>query len=41
MNFGSLLEHHKIPEWYTEYLSYKELSEEIAEFKISIKHQKQ
>ena len=33
MKFGHLFEFHKIPEWYTEYVDYKELRALIDEFK--------
>lgn len=33
MKFGQLFEFHKIPEWYTEYISYVDLREKIDEFK--------
>ena len=33
MKFGQLFEFHKIPEWYTEYISYIDLREKIDEFK--------
>ena len=33
MKFGHLFEFHKIPEWYTEYLAYKELKSRIDTFK--------
>jgi len=33
MKFGQLFEFWKIPEWYTEYMSYIDLREKIDEFK--------
>ena len=33
MKFGHLFEFHKIPDWYTEYVHYKELKLRIDEFK--------
>lgn len=33
MKFGHLFEFHKIPDWYTEYLHYRELKLQITEFK--------
>ena len=33
MKFGHLFEFHKIPEWYTEYIRYKELRDQIDLFK--------
>ena len=33
MKFGQLFEFHKIPEWYTEYIDYKQLKEHISDFK--------
>ena len=37
MRFGSLLEFHKVPEWYTEYLDYIELRNLIDIHKQRIK----
>lgn len=33
MKFGHLFEYHKIPEWYTEYVKYRDLRNLIDEFK--------
>ena len=33
MKFGHLFEFHKIPDWYTEYVNYRELKLRIDEFK--------
>ena len=33
MKFGHLFEFHKIPDWYTEYVQYRELKLRIDEFK--------
>ncbi len=33
MKFGHLFEYHKIPDWYTEYVHYRELKIKIDEFK--------
>jgi hypothetical protein len=33
MKFGHLFEFHKIPEWYTEYVHYRELRAQIDQFK--------
>lgn len=33
MKFGHLFEFHKIPEWYTEYVHYKDLRDLIDQFK--------
>jgi hypothetical protein len=33
MKFGHLFEFHKIPEWYTEYVHYKDLRDQIDQFK--------
>ena len=33
MKFGHLFEYHKIPDWYTEYVHYKELKMRIDTFK--------
>ena len=33
MKFGHLFEFHKIPDWYTEYVHYRELKVRIDEFK--------
>jgi len=33
MKFGHLFEFHKIPDWYTEYVHYRELKGLIEEFK--------
>jgi SPX domain protein involved in polyphosphate accumulation len=37
MKFGHLFEFHKIPEWYTEYVHYKDLREQIDKFKAFCK----
>ena len=37
MKFGHLFEFHKIPEWYTEYVQYKDLRNMIDEFKRDCK----
>ena len=37
MKFGHLFEFHKIPEWYTEYVQYKDLRKKIDEFKSLVK----
>ena len=36
MKFGHLFEFHKIPDWYTEYVHYKELKGRIEQFKALI-----
>jgi len=33
MKFGHLFEFHKIPEWYTEYIHYRDLRDLIDDFK--------
>ena len=33
MRFGHLFEYHKIPDWYTEYVNYKDLKDKVVEFK--------
>ena len=40
MKFGHLFEFHKIPEWYTEYVDYKELRALIDDFKLLNKVEK-
>ena len=40
MRFGSLLEFHKVPEWYTEYLDYVELRNLIDVHKQRVKQNK-
>jgi len=40
MKFGHLFEYHKIPDWYTEYVHYRELKIKIDEFK-ALKKQSQ
>ena len=40
MRFGHLLEFHKIPEWYTEYLDYVEMRNLIDEHKQGVKAEK-
>ena len=40
MKFGHLFEYHKIPEWYTEYMHYKELKQRIDNFKNLTKVEK-
>lgn len=37
MKFGHLFEFHKIPDWYTEYVHYRELKLRISEFKALTK----
>ena len=40
MKFGHLFEFHKIPEWYTEYMQYKEMKSRIDTFKKLMTHGK-
>ena len=40
MKFGHLFEHHKIPEWYTEYIDYLALKTYITDFKSLRKAEK-
>jgi SPX domain protein involved in polyphosphate accumulation len=37
MKFGKQFEFHKIPEWYTEYLDYERLKNQIKEFNKNVK----
>lgn len=38
MKFGHLFEFHKIPDWYTEYVQYRELKTRIDTFKAMKKN---
>ena len=40
MKFGHLFEFHKIPEWYTEYVHYRDLKDRISDFKRRLKQDK-